>query len=41
MIEMLVNQATEEEAIEITPEMRFFQSVFRSTARPKTEVSVY
>lgn len=34
-------EATEEEVVEVTPEMRFFQSVLRSTARPKIEVPVY
>ena len=33
--------AKEEEAVEVTPEMRFFKSVLRSTSRPKLEVSVY
>ena len=27
-------EATEEEAVQVTPEMRFFQSVLKSTARP-------
>eukprot|EP00253_Pinus_taeda_P007419 PITA_07419 len=31
----------DEEAVEVTPEMRFFQLVLRSSARPKTEVSIY
>lgn len=34
-------EAVEEEAIVVTPEMRFFQSVLRSMTRPKIEVSLY
>ena len=34
-------EAAEEEAVAVTLEMRFFQSVLRSIARPKTEVSIY
>lgn len=35
-------EATEEEAVEVTPEMRFFQSVLKSTARPWNQlVSIY
>ncbi len=34
-------EAAEEEAIAVTPQMRFFQSVLRSTARPEIEVSIY
>jgi len=34
-------EAVEEEAVAVTPEMRFFQSVLRSTARPKTKVLIY
>jgi len=36
-----VETEEEEETIAITPEMRFFQSVLRSTARQKTKVSIY
>jgi len=35
-------EATEEEAVQVTPEMRFFQSVLKSTARPWNQlVPVY
>ena len=34
-------EAVEEEVVAVTPEMRFFQSVLISMARPKTEVSIY
>ena len=34
-----VEAVEEEEAVQVTPEMRFFQSMLRSTAKPKTEVS--
>jgi len=34
-------EATEEEVVAVTPEMGFFQSVLRSTTRPKTEVPIY
>ena len=36
-----VEVAEEEQRVEVTPEMRFFHSVLRSTSRPKTEVSIY
>ena len=36
-----IEAAEEEETVQVTPEMRFFQSVLRSTARPKTEVPIY
>lgn len=36
-----VETKEEEETIVVTPEMRFFQSVLRSTVRSKTEVSIY
>jgi len=36
-----VETKEEEETIVVTPEMRFFQSVLRSTTRPKIEVSIY
>ena len=34
-------EAAEDEVVAVTLEMRFFQSVLRSIARPKTEVSIF
>jgi len=34
-------EAAEEEVVVVTPEMRFFQSVFRSIASKKIEVPIY
>ena len=37
-----IEAAEEEEAVQVTPEMRFFQSVLKSTARPRNQlVPVY
>eukprot|EP00253_Pinus_taeda_P007293 PITA_07293 len=33
--------AEDEEPIDVTPEMRFFRSVLRSTSKPRLEVSIY
>jgi len=36
-----VGAAEEEEPADVTPEMRFFKSVLRSTSKPRLEVSIY
>ena len=39
--ELEVGAAEEEEPIDLTPEMRFFKSVLRSTSKPRLQVSIY
>ena len=36
-----VGAAEDEEPADVTPEMRFFKSVLRSTSKPRLEVSIY